>query len=288
MSRIKQAFVSRFPGGSIVEADLSQIEIVVLAWLSQDPQMLEDVRNGIDFHCKRLAYVLNEDYETVLHKAKVIKESYYVQKRTNIKEFSFQRSYGAGAQAISENIGISVDEVKEFIRAEEQMYPGVVITQDLWIQEVQSNRRPSKKRTTSGKPAGIGWMTGVLGSRYVFEEEDTPEFLVKKGFSDTGFKPTKIKNYQVQGVAGEILKLILGRLYREFKKRPHFDASTLLINTVHDSVMVDTVPENLQEVQTLLQEVMESVPVLVQERYGLDFNVPVRCEVKSGENWSME
>lgn len=284
MSQIKKAFKSRFKDGFIVEADLSQIEIVVLGFLSQDEQLLQDIRDGVDFHCKRLAQKLGQSYEHVLWKCKTEKDPWYDAQRTIAKQFSFQRSYGAGAPAIADSIGAPVEDIKELIRAEEQMYPGVVQMQEAWIQEVQSKRKPSKQRTQKGKPVGIGSMVGVLGSRYVFVEEDAPEWLQQRG-TDISFRPTQIKNYQVQGFAGEVLKLILGRLYREFKTRTHFDASTLLVNTVHDSVLVDTVPENLEEVCKLLKETMESVPKLIQQYYGIHFNVPVKCDIEYGNNW---
>lgn len=96
MSTIKRCFTSRFgTDGVIVEADYSQIEVVVQAFLSNDGQMKQDVHDGIDFHCKRLSFKLKEDYDEVYkkcydkthpdHKA-------YKRMRTHIKVFSFQKA----------------------------------------------------------------------------------------------------------------------------------------------------------------------------------------------------
>lgn len=288
MSEIKKAFKSRFEEGYIVEADLSQIEIVVLGYLSQDEQLLKDIRAGVDFHCKRLAQKLGESYESVYEKVHTLKDSWYIKQRGIAKGFSFQRSYGAGAPAIAAELGVLVEDIKDLIKAEELMYPGVVNMHEAWIEEVRSTRKPSGRRSAKGFPTGWGQMVGVLGARYVFFEEDAPEWMTTKGV-DVSFRPTQIKNYQVQGFAGDILKLILGRLYREFRAREHFEGNTLLINTVHDSVLVDTREGNLQEVCELLKETMEKVPVLIKEHYGIEFNVPVKCDIEIGKDWgSME
>lgn len=92
MSNIKRVFCSRWYGGSILEADLSQIEVVVQAFLTQDPNMVQDVIKGVDFHVKRLAYVLGEEYDSVWSKCHVLKDPAYVKKRKDIKSFSFQRA----------------------------------------------------------------------------------------------------------------------------------------------------------------------------------------------------
>ena len=66
MSNIKKCFTSRFEDeGVIMEGDWSQLEVVAQAFLSGDEQMKQDIRDGIDFHCKRLAYKLGMDYETL-------------------------------------------------------------------------------------------------------------------------------------------------------------------------------------------------------------------------------
>jgi DNA polymerase I len=88
---IKKCFISRFGNaGVIAEGDFSQIEVVVQAFLSRDPRMMNDVRRGIDFHCMRLAFKLKEDYDEVVKKCKELPQ--YKLWRTHIKVFSFQRA----------------------------------------------------------------------------------------------------------------------------------------------------------------------------------------------------
>jgi hypothetical protein len=87
--------------------------------------------------------------------------------------------------------------VQEFIRAEEELYPGVVDIQNKWIAEVDNTRGLSTRRTPKGLPAGVGYITSITGKRYVFYEEDAPNYVKRQTGRSTSFKPTKIKNYPV-------------------------------------------------------------------------------------------
>ncbi len=62
MSNIKECFISRHKGGSLVEMDYSQLEIIGLAVLSKDTQLKEDIQSGIDMHCMNAATMYNDVY----------------------------------------------------------------------------------------------------------------------------------------------------------------------------------------------------------------------------------
>lgn len=281
MSNIKKYFVSRWRSkGVLLEADLSQIEIVVQAFLSGDPRMKQDVRDGVDFHCTRLAFKLGEDYESV--KAKCATDPAYAKMRKDIKGFSFQRAYGAGVAALSEELGLPPAEIKAFIKAEESLYPGVVALHQRWIEEVERNRKPTALRSVSGVPVGRGWMQSSTGKRYVFTEEDAPAFLKRRG-THTSFRPTQIKNYENQGLASEILKLILGSLYRQIKSNTY--DGILLINTIHDSIVADSRVECVDRAVALFKGTIENAPQLIKDAYGIEFDLPVRADISVGESW---
>jgi len=63
MSKIKECFTSRFEGGKIVEFDYSQLEVIGLAVLSKDPQLMKDLRDGLDLHCVNTASLYQKDYQ---------------------------------------------------------------------------------------------------------------------------------------------------------------------------------------------------------------------------------
>jgi len=289
MSVIKKCFVSRFGSkGRIVEADYSQIEVVVQAFLSGDEQMQQDIRSGIDFHCKRLAYKLKEDYDEVYtkcHDETHPEHSKYKKLRKDIKVFSFRKAYGAGAPSIAEVLGCSIDEAKEFFAIEDALYPKVKELQDRWIAEVQQSKQPSTMRTSKGLPACIGHIKSITGKRYVFQEDDAPSFLRRQG-QMTSFKPTKIKNYPVQGLAGEILYASLGLLVRKLLNDEKLSDKCLLINTVHDSIIFDIHTDVLPDALPLIKKLMLSVPKRLEELFDFTFDLPLSVDLEMGLNWA--
>jgi DNA polymerase I-like protein with 3'-5' exonuclease and polymerase domains len=283
---IKECFTSRFGNsGYLVEADFSQIEVVVQAYLSQDERMMQDVRSGVDFHCKKLAYVLDEPYTDVWAACHLLENKKYKKMRTDIKTFSFQRAYGAGANAIAESTGLDVDTVKAFIKAEEAMYPSVPQMQKDWIEQVDSSRKPSSRRTVSGKPAGVGTLPSLTGRWYSFVEEDTPEWIAKHG-KIIGFKPTCIKNYPIQGFAGELMRVAYGKFNRKLLNSLELFENCAIINTVHDCCLVDVHKDYLDEAVRLLKDTMESTPKYFKECFDIEFNLPLKVEVEYGKNWA--
>lgn len=296
MSTIKKCFTSRFGNdGVIVECDYGQIEVVVLAYLTQDPQMIQDIFDGVDFHCKRLSFKLKEDYDEVVKKCKDETNDYYKEyskKRKHIKVFSFQKNYGAGAPKIAYEIGISVKEVKEFFAIEEALYPKVTEYQNKCIAEVEKNKRPSTQRTFKGFQACRGYMQSATGKRYVFTEEDVPSYM-QKTWKDgkvtikrIGFKPTKIKNYETQGTAGELLYMAIGKIVRALLRDKELRSKCILMNTVHDSIIFDIHKSVLERALKLIKKIMLDVPRYMNEWFeGLGFDLPLDVEIKVGPNW---
>jgi DNA polymerase I-like protein with 3'-5' exonuclease and polymerase domains len=295
-STVKAVFISRFgDDGEMGEVDYSQLEVVVQGVLSGDLQLCQDLRDRVDFHCKRLAYKLSEDYEEVRSKAKNeghAEHALYAGMRTDIKGFSFQRAYGAGAEAISDATGIPVDEVKELIAAEEIMYPGVTAFNNAVAEAVKESRwscRLFRDNPEGGVVQyGKGEWYGPTGTRYVWEEHPAPAFMQKRG-TLVSFSPPEMKNYPVQGLGGEIVQVILGKLFRAYVKRGWWsgakNAPALLVNTVHDCVWNDMRKEVRDEVLTLTCAIMESVPEVFNAMYpDLEIDVPFPVEAECGPN----
>lgn len=283
MSEIRTFFTSRFGDkGVLIEGDFSQIEIVVLAYLSQDQQMMQDIKDGIDFHCKRLAFKLKEPYADVHNACHHDVDAKYVAQRKKIKQFSFQRAYGAGAPAIAEAIGLPVKEVLELIEIEETMYPEVIKLHTGWLEEVEGTRGMVPGRITpKGFPVERGFITSVTGRRYTFDTFDLSEKAKKFRGRATDFSLPQIKNYPVQGFAGEILREVLGQLVPWVLKN-----DLLLINTVHDSILLDVPIDRLEEAGEGLLRRMQSARKYLKARWGLNFNLPIKAEVKYGPNWA--
>jgi DNA polymerase I-like protein with 3'-5' exonuclease and polymerase domains len=274
---IRKCFKSRYKGGHLLEVDLSQIEVVVQAFLSQDVQMINDIKEGVDFHSKRAAEVAGVTYETV-RQGYLDEDPHWTKKRKAAKQFSFQRAYGAGAPAISASTGIPLKDVYSLIDAEERMYSGVKETNDQWIADVNHS-----VKVRDGVACGV--FRSPTGTEFRFKRE--PD---RRG--RMSIKPTIVKNYPIQGMAADIIKLILARLrgylwdFNRVGGCVH-DEQVLLVNTVHDSVIFD-VPSGV-DMPTLAKGLIElfttGVLADLKDRLGVDFNVPIKADAEAGKNW---
>ena len=285
-SEVKKLFISRFLGGKMMEADYSQLEVVVQGLLSGDKNLCEDLRQKIDFHCKRVAAKFGCTYEEALFRCK--DESYeeyklWKKRRTGCKEFSFQRAYGAGAAAISYTTGMDIEDIKQMIEAEEAMYPGVVIYNEKVEKEVNRTGVPFRDPQRGFRSFRRGYYTSPTGCRYSFRSWDAPKFLKDKGINDS-FSPPELKNYPVQGTGGEIVQMILGVLWRHFCGTDNYGGKALLVNTVHDCVWIDYHPDVEQELAANVKRIMESVPEELMRRFGMEVTVPFPVEVECGPN----
>ena len=287
-SDVKKMFVSRFTEGLLAEIDYSQLEVVIQGVLSEDPTLCEDLRNKTDFHCKRLSAKVGEDYLHVWNMCHVEEDPWYKKQRTIAKTFSFQRAYGAGAGTIAADIGVPVEEIKELIAAEEKMYPGVVQFDRKLEATINANRIPTKEKLYVD---GIAFSRGQshwdspTGTRYVWKEGITPTFLHEKG-KYTGFSPTERKNYPMQGFGGEVVQTMLGKVFRYFVANDMFNGDVLLINSVHDCVLLDGHSDKFIPVVKKVQSILESVPEVFNEAFPdkLNITVPFPCESEVGKD----
>lgn len=285
-SEVKRMFCSRFLNGKMLELDYKQLEIVGQALLSNDQNMIKDILDKVDFHCKRVAKLKGVDYTTALYRCTDSSYEHYKEWhriRTDAKVFSFQRAYGAGAAKIADTTGMAIDTVKDLIEAEELMYPELV-DYNLRVQkEVEQSAVPFKDPIRGWKVYRRGMYTAPTGTRYCFRTYDAPAFLQKKGIHDS-FKPTELKNYPVQGTSGECVQIALGKLWRHFLSNDNYNGRALLCNTVHDCVWIDTKSEILMEVAADAKRLLEGIPQYLEEIFGIVSPVPFPVEAEAGEN----
>lgn len=183
MSDIKSCFISRFPEGLIVEADFSQLEVIGLAALSQDPVLIEDLLAGRDMHRFFAAQLFNKPEDQVTKG-----------ERTLTKKFTFQLQYGGGASGLAKKNGVDKSVAQRFIDTYYGRYQQVKRWQEDNIDLVEASARPSGRTTPRGQPARRGTLRSPTGRLYVFYENDPPP-----GFrsTDPSFNPPDIKNYPV-------------------------------------------------------------------------------------------
>jgi DNA polymerase I-like protein with 3'-5' exonuclease and polymerase domains len=291
-SLVKRMFQSRFgEEGVMAEVDYSQLEVVVQGLLSLDPQLLKDLNAGVDFHCKRLSAKLHEDYADVVRKCKVEKLPDYVQMRTQIKGFTFQRAYGAGPAGIAASTGMSIEEVKELIDVEERLYPQITTFYDSVQASCADTRWPTLVREPLPDNPGVYVQCGrgeyktPTQARFVFTEAPMLKFLRRREGRDAGFYRPAIQNWPIQGVGGQLVQYVLGLLVRHFISNNNYNGDAYLVNTVHDCVWFDC--RNAEVAARVIADVvpiMESIPALLKELFNLDCPVSFPVEAEVGPN----
>ena len=275
MSKIKECFVSRWGDeGYIMNADFSQLEIIVLAHVTQDKQLADDIQSGLDLHIMRAA-------ELFIKKPSEVTDG----ERKLAKAFSFQLQYGSGAKNMAEKNNVPINLAKEFIDNYYRRYPDVKAWQNEMENQVQKASYPIVAKSPRGYPIRESKLQSKTGRVYTFTEGDAPEFMQRRG-KHTSFKPTEMKNYPIQGTAtGDIVPMMLGKVYR-WLIASEFHEDALLINTVHDSIMLDIRREVCYDVGVMVKRIMETAPQEYEDRFGERFELPLKVDVTYGPSWA--
>lgn len=294
-SLVKRMFTSRFgKDGCMLEIDYSQLEVVVQGLLSGDPQLIADLITKVDFHCKRLSAKLHEPYEDVLKKCKDEahpEHKAYKRQRTKVKETTFQMAYGAGATSIAATTGQTKEEVEEIMAAELVLYPGIKEFYDKVQRVCEQSRYPTNLREPLPDKPGVevqvgrGFYMSPTQARFVFTEVPQEAYLRKRTNKDAGFYRPHLQNYPIQGVGGQLVQYILGRLFRFFNKHSNFKGQALLVNTVHDCVWFDCANKEIGlALVPHIKKIMESIPDVLKELFDINCPVPFPVEAEYGNN----
>lgn len=315
-SAVKTTFISRFgllgEEGQIVQSDFTALEVYVQAILTLCRNLVQDLREGLDMHCVRVAQKEGIDYFDALLKCKGDKSRgiaplpEWEKKRKGAKEFSFQRAYGAGIDAISKSTGMPKAEVEALVRAENERYP------ELRQYNVAKTRRIQQSRRQTGLvqmhpdfpglhcQLGRGFSVTPDGKVYSYTETPKPKWLYerelrefkKQGRADkpspTTFSPTEIANYEMQGSGGEWAKAAMWLAVRAFYKRKNFGGLALLVNQVHDALYGDMHKTVMFEASAVLHACMLAASDFMEWWFSWDIPVPVPSVTVHGDNMMQE
>lgn len=291
-SNVKKMFTSRFADGSVISSDFRSLEVYCQAILTGDKQLIADLKADIDMHCMRLAGVEGLPYEEVLVKAKGDRKKgiasllEWERKRTDIKTYSFQRAYGAGAAAIAKKVKKTKEVVETWIEADDARYSGIPKFNEKLASTVAKSGKPSKvivQHPTARIPLHLnrGHFDTFDGKRYSWLESAAPDFMVKKGVYQS-FKPTELKNYPVQGLGAEWMKAAMWLAVRTFYKYRNFDGQARLINTVHDALYGDAAKSAARKAGVVIHASMLAASDLIEFLFGKEIEVPVPSETTQG------
>jgi DNA polymerase-1 len=230
--QIRKAFIPRDENHVLLSADYSQIELRIVASISDDA-MCEAFRKNKDIHTATAARVYN------IPESDVSKEMRYKAKSVN-----FGIIYGQGAFGLAENLGISRTEAKELIETYFRQYPGIRKYMDDQIHYARTH----------------GYVKTLLGRRRYLPH------IHSQNQAERGFAERNAINAPIQGTAADMIKKAMVSIYRKMKSAKMKSA---LILQVHDELVFDAHKNELDELQHLVRQEMENalplnVPVLVE------------------------
>ena len=296
-SKVKEMFCSRFgKDGRLTENDYGALEVVALASISGDKNLLDNLLAGTDMHCYRLAGALGEPYDEVFkkcHDKSHPDHKRYKQLRTNIKPRAFSNQYGASAAGIAFSTGCTVEEAEQFKETELKLFPESSVFAQVHIRPevervglTQPMEREQDPETGIWKHYRRGYYQAKGGTCYSFRQfpkrEDGREYY--------DYKDTQIANYAIQGEASFIVQAACGRVIRALLERDFYSEQVLPINTVHDCIQTDCASQELAVLAgTMVKEIMESTPKWLCEKIPTytEWNyhtTPFPAELEVGES----
>ena len=251
--QIRQAFLPK-KDWLLVAADYSQIELRILAHLSQEPVLIE-------------AYKNNQDVHTVTAKLLFEKEEISSEERRVGKTINFGVIYGMGAQKLARSVKITVKESKQFLEKYKQQYSLVFA----YLERL--------KKQAIAK----GYVETILGRRRYFElESKTIRDLKDKEPEEINLQELKFSqndaqilrsaaNSPIQGSSADIIKIAMIRLNKILT-----NYQTKLLLQVHDELVFEVPPSELEKMQQLIKSTMENAVTL---------KVPLIVDIHGGKNW---
>ena len=233
---IRKAFVPE-PGCLFFSADYSQIELRVMAHLSNDSQMIEVFREGKDLHAATAANIYKKPIEEVTR-----------DERTKSKRANFGIIYGITVFGLAERLDISREEAKQLIDGYFATFPDV---HDYMEQAKQTARQQ-------------GYVTTLFGRRRYLPDINSANATVR------GFAERNAINAPIQGTAADIIKVAMIRIHQRFKAE---GIRSKMILQVHDELNFSVYPEEKGRVEAIVLEEMQhafplNVPLVADSGFG--------------------
>jgi DNA polymerase-1 len=236
---IRRGFVPR-EGWTFLVADYSQIELRLMAHLSGDPAFIEAFRQGGDIHRQTAALIFNAAPESVTPEM-----------RARAKTINFATIYGQGPFALSRQLNISMEDARSFIARYFERFSGVRAFLD---QQIKLAREQ-------------GYVETILKRRrYIPEIRD-------RNFNMRAYGERNAQNSPLQGSAADLIKVAMTRIHRAIREG---GLRSRMVLQVHDELVFEVPPEELEGMMALVRDRMERV---------MELQVPLVVDLGVGPNW---
>ncbi len=237
--QVRKAFMAEgAPDWLLFSADYSQIELRVLAHISQDPGLLEAFRRGEDIHSSTASLMFDVPLSDVV-----------ADQRRIAKVLNFGVIYGLSAHGISQQTGFSREEGASFIEAYFAKYPGI----SDYLEQVKVKARAEQ------------YVETLLGRRRYLPDINSPNFNVRGGAERMAI------NMPIQGTAADIMKLAMIRVQKRLDDE---GMKTKMLLQVHDELVFETPKEEMAALKDLVFDEMPAamdldVTLKVDTKWGL-------------------
>ena len=234
---IRKAFRAKEKGWKIFSADYSQIELRIMAHLSEDPELVKAFQEKEDIHTRTASLVYGVPLEDVLPEM-----------RRTAKVVNFGIMYGAGPFRMSQELGIPRDEATMIIESYFNQYSGI----KNYMEKTLDQAREQK------------FVTTMLGRKRPVWEIDSQNQIRKRAAERMAI------NMPIQGTAAEMIKLAMISIYKKMKKE---QLKSMMILQIHDELIFEVPESEIEKLQSIVIPEMESalplsVPVVVDWGVG--------------------
>ncbi|MGG6359280.1 DNA polymerase I [Peribacillus frigoritolerans] len=238
--KIRQAFIPSEKDWIIFAADYSQIELRVLAHIANDSGLVEAFQAGMDIHTRTAMDVFHVSADQVTSNM-----------RRHAKAVNFGIVYGISDYGLSQSLGITRKEAGEFIEKYLRSFPGV---QEYMEESIHEARQK-------------GYSTTLMQRRRYIPE------ITSRNFNIRSFAERTAMNTPIQGSAADIIKLAMINMNKRLKKE---GLKTRMLLQVHDELIFETPPEELEILKVIVPEEMEN---------AIELNVPLKVDYAFGPTW---
>lgn len=220
----------------LVDADYSQVELRVLAHMSQDETMIDAFKHNEDIHTKTASQVFNVSMDEVTSK-----------QRSDAKAVNFGIVYGKSDFGLSEDLNIPVKQAKEYIENYFNKYNKIKEFMDNIIEDASSN----------------GYVTTILNRRRYIPEIKSSNFMLRNAGKRAAM------NAPIQGSAADIIKIAMINVYKKLEEN---NLKSKLILQVHDELIVEAVDSEIDIVKKIVKDEMENA-VCLDVNLDVDLNI---------------
>lgn len=236
---IRKVFLPK-DGYVFVDADYSQIELRILAHMSGDEMLIQAYREAQDIHRMTASQVFHTPFEEVTDL-----------QRRNAKAVNFGIVYGISSFGLSQDLSISKKEAQEYIERYFESYPKIKEFLDGCVEKAKKD----------------GYSVTMFGRRRPLPEISSSNFMQRS------FGERIAMNAPIQGTAADIIKIAMNRVHRRLIDE---GLKSRLLLQVHDELLIEAAPDEVDEVKKILDEEMKG---------AADLSVELEIDTHTGKNW---